>query len=378
MIRIISVLLLAAWFYGCTIPGVHQEYSKEDEFKSVPLKYATGFTIDKSDDFYIISINRPFKGATKSLTYVFYNKYDDKPKMNADAFIPIPVESIVCTSTTHIPLLDYLDETTSLSGFPTTDYICSEEMRTRADSGLIEDLGIDESINIERLISIKPEMVMGYSLSGDYGQFSLIEEAGIPVVLNAEYLEEHPLGRSEWIKVAGVIFDKLEMADSVFNSIEEEYQSTRNLASSVAERPTVMSGIVYGDSWFVPGGNNYASMLLQDAGFQYLWGKDTSSAFIALSFESVFEKAHDAEYWIGVGSFASLDELGENDSRYKSFAPFKNQKIYSFNKRMGAKGGSEFLELGYLRPDIILKDLVKIGHPDLLPDHELFFHFSLP
>jgi iron complex transport system substrate-binding protein len=33
--------------------------------------------------------------------------------------------------------------------------------------------------------------------------------------------------------------------------------------------------------------------------------------------------------------------------------------------------------LGYLRPDLILKDLVKIAHPELLPDYELFFHKRL-
>ena len=374
--KIIGILTVVVMFCGCSIPGA-EEYS-DDEFETVTLKYATGFKIEKTDDFYVISVVKPYKGATKPLTYVFYDKFDEKPEMIADAFIPIPVQSIVCTSTTHIPLLDYLGETSSLTGFPTTDYISSVRMRERVDADLVEELGIDESINIERLITVKPEMVMGYSLSGDYGQFSLIEEAGIPVVLNAEYLEQHPLGRSEWIKVAGIIFDKLEMADSVFNSIEEEYHSARNLVSTIEDKPSVMSGIVYGDSWFVPGGNNYAAKLLYDAGFKYLWEKDSSSAFLSLSFESVFEKAHNSDYWIGVGSFNTLKELADGDSRYESFAPYINRKVYSFNNRMGAKGGSEFLELGYLRPDIILKDLVKIGHPDLLPDHELFFHFPLP
>ncbi|MEN8248557.1 MAG: ABC transporter substrate-binding protein [Bacteroidota bacterium] len=371
-----SILALVLFTVGCSIPGAN-EYS-DDEFESIPLKYATGFTIEKAEDFYVISIKTPFKGATQPLTYVFYDKFDEKPDLRADAYIPTPVESIVCTSTTHIPLLDYLEETEALTGFPTTDYISSDKMRKRIDTGVVEELGIDEALNIERLISIKPELVMGYSLSGDYGQFSLIEEAGIPVVLNAEYLEQHPLGRSEWIKVAGILFDKLDMADSVFNSIEREYQSARNIAKTATENPTVMSGIVYGDSWFVPGGNNYSARLLKDAGFKYLWGNDTSSAFLALSFETVYDKAHNADYWIGISSFTNLDELAGSDNRYESFAPFVNNKVYSFNKRMGAAGGSEFLELGYLRPDIILKDLVKIGHPDLLPDHELFFHFPLP
>jgi iron complex transport system substrate-binding protein len=309
---------------------------------------------------------------------VFYNRQKDKPKIKADSYVPIPVKSIVCTSTTHIPLLDYLNETTSLSGFPTLDYISSASMRKRIDNGEVEELGIDEALNIENLINIYPEVVMGYSLSGDFGQFNLIEEAGIPVVLNAEYLEPHPLGRAEWIKLAGIIFNKEEMADSVFNHIEAQYLEARNLASTAAVKPTVMSGIVYGDSWFVPGGKNYAAKILQDAGFNYIWEQDTSSGFLPLSFETVFDKANKADFWIGVGSFNSLSELSATDSRYTVFAPYQNHQIYSYNKRLGAKGGSEFLELGYLRPDIILRDLVSIGHPNLLPEHELFFHFQLP
>jgi iron complex transport system substrate-binding protein len=51
--------------------------------------------------------------------------------------------------------------------------------------------------------------------------------------------------------------------------------------------------------------------------------------------------------------------------------------VYTYDFRKGAKGGSEYLELGYMRPDIILKDLVKIAHPELLPEYELYFHKKL-
>jgi len=373
---LISIITVALLFSSCsTVP---QEKKDGEIYQLVPLKYATGFTIEKAMDYYVVKILTPYRGAAKPLTYVFYDRQKNKPTIDADGYIAVPVKSIVCTSTTHIPLLDYLDETKSLIGFPTLDYISSEAMRKRIGDGEVEELGIDEALNIEYLINISPEVVMGYSLSGDFGQFSLIEEAGIPVVLNAEYLEQHPLGRAEWIKLAGILFAKEAMADSVFNFIESQYLTARELVANSGNKPTVMSGIVYGDSWFVPGGKNYAAKILQDAGFNYIWAQDTSNAFLPLSFETVYDKAHLADFWVGVGSFKSLLELSVNDSRYESFAPFKNQQIYSYDKRRGAKGGSEFLELGYLRPDIILRDLVHIGHPNLLPEHKLFFHFQLP
>jgi iron complex transport system substrate-binding protein len=296
----------------------------------------------------------------------------------AARIIYTPIENIVCTSTTHIPLLDYLAETEKLIGFPTTDYISSEKMRVRIDSGQVLDLGIDKSMNLERLATLKPAVVMGYTMSSDYGQFKKIEELNIPVVINAEYLEKHPLGRAEWIKFMALFFGKEKLADSVFSVIERNYQETKQLTTTIESRPTVLSGVVYGDAWFLPGGENYAAKLLKDAGCRYLWDGNKSNGYLELSFESVYEKAHDADLWIGTATFRSLDEIKRADHRYTRFKPFTDKQIYNYDARQGAKGGNEFLELGYLRPDLILRDLVKIAHPQLLPDHVLFFHRKLP
>lgn len=218
---------------------------------------------------------------------------------------------------------------------------------------------------------------MGYTMTADYGQLRKVEELGIPVVINAEYLEEHPLGRAEWIKFMALFFNKEQQADSIFQLIEKEYLNTKELAANTSTKPTVLSGVVYSDAWFMPGGQNYAAKLIHDAGCQYIWGADSSKGFLQLSFESVYEKAHAADLWIGVASFGTLEEIKNADARYTKFNPYKTKEVYTYNVRKGAKGGSEFLELGYLRPDIILKDLVKIAHPDILPEHELYFYDRL-
>jgi iron complex transport system substrate-binding protein len=241
----------------------------------------------------------------------------------------------------------------------------------------VVDLGIDKGMNIERLIELKPEAVMGYTMSNDLGQLKKIKELGMPVIINAEYLEKHPLGRAEWIKFMALFFNKEKEADSVFNSIEKEYLQTKKLAEQAKQKPSVMSGIVYGSAWFLPGGKNYASKLLTDASCNYLWSDDPSNGFLELSFESVYSKANAADLWIGVGSFESLAEIEATEQRYAKFKPFKSGNVFSYNARKGAKGGSEFLELGYLRPDLILKDLVKIAHPELMPNHELYFYKQL-
>ncbi len=342
------------------------------------LKYAKGFSISAVENARLVEVLYPFQGATSGYSYLLVPREEEPPAHNPDTrVIYTPVRSIVCTSTTHIPLLDYLGETDKLVGFPTTDYISSEKMRKRVDAGKVTDLGIDKGLNLERLAVLHPDMVMGYSMSGDYGQFRKIEELGIPVVINGEYLEQHPLGRAEWIKFMALFFNREREADSVFSQIEKNYLQAKASIDDT-QHPTVLSGIVYGDAWFLPGGQNYAAKLFKDAGCQYLWEETTSNGYLQLPFESVYAKAHQADLWIGVGSYRSLAEIAAADARYTRFAPFVHQQVYNYDARTGARGGNQFLELGYLRPDLILRDLIKIAHPGSLPEHELFFHRKLP
>ena len=375
MNRVVTLLLC------CSIVACENKRSDsitkqpEDQTK---LSYAEGFSIQYQGRNKLVEVKYPFQGATSGYKYLLVPRGESIPVHPPDVrVITIPLKSIVCTSTTHIPLLEYLGESDKLIGFPTTDFISSKKVRERIDNGLVQELGVDKGINLERLASLKPDMVMGYTMSSDYGQFKKMEELNIPVVINAEYLEKHPLGRAEWIKFTAVFFNKEKEADSVFQAIAKSYTDVKSLTDQVAKKPTVLSGIVYGDTWFLPGGQNYASRILSDAGCSYLWQENTSNGYLELSFESVYEKAHDADLWIGVGNFSTLKEIEAADHRYAQFKPFRSRSVYTYDARKGAKGGSEFLELGYLRPDLILKDLVKIAHPDLLKDHELYFHRRL-
>jgi iron complex transport system substrate-binding protein len=369
----ITVLILTVLLSACETRQASTDNNQDTT--SVTLQYATGFTITHQGANKLVEVKSPFQGATSGYKYLLVPAADPVPEHAADIrVIKVPLTSIVCTSTSHLPLLDYLGESEKLSGFPSTDYVSSEKIRKRIDAGLVKDLGVDKGMNLELLTMLKPDMVMGYTMSSDYGQFKKIEELHIPVVINAEYLEKHPLGRAEWIKFMALFFNKEKEADSVFQMIAKNYLDTKASVDTTKVKPTVLSGIVYGDVWFLPGGQNHAAKILADAGCHYLWESDPSHGFLELDFESVYEKAHAADLWIGVGSVASLDDLEKSDHRYARFKPYRTKRVYTYDARRGAKGGSVFLELGYLRPDIILKDLVKIAHPSLLPEHELYFH----
>jgi iron complex transport system substrate-binding protein len=363
----------------CLLVSCNRKKEVTDEAKnSLVNKYARGFTVTIVGNSKLVEVSYPYQNATEGYRYLLVPKGEVVPPHDPQTqVISVPIKSIVCTSTTHIPLLDYLNATDKLVGFPTTDYISSEKMRKRIDAGFVKDLGIDNSLNIELLAALQPSIVMGYTLTKDLGQLKKIQALGIPVVVNAEYLEKNPLGRAEWIKFMALFFEKEKTADSVFNKIESEYMATKAIASNIKEKPTILSGTLYGDAWFMPGGENFGAQLFADSGCDYLWKKDSTNGFLQLSFESVYVNANKADLWIGVGGYESLAEMQTVEERYSKFQCFKNGKLYSYNARKGAKGGSEFLELGYLRPDLILKDLVKIAHPELMANHQLFFYKKL-
>jgi len=342
---------------------------------STTMEYAKGFSVKASGPYTWITLPEPYPNAPTTLKYLLVPKTEEVPDHDETVqVIRTPVDKIVCTSTSHIALLDHLDAVDRLIGFPTTDLVSSTNARQRIDSGLVVDLGIDHEMNLELLVALQPNMVMGYSFTGDMIKLNKISDFGIPLVINGEYLEDHPLGRAEWIKFMALFLDKTAMADSIFNVIKTEYLNGQLLAATVSSRPTVVSGILYGDAWFLPGGQNYAAKIFRDAGYQYLWDDDPSNGFLKLSFESVYAKGKDADFWIGVGSFRSKKEMSSAEKRYALFHSFENSNVYTYDARRGPTGGSEYFELGYSRPDIILKDLIKIAHPELLPDHQLFFH----
>ena len=367
------ILLVLISNAGCS------KTEKVESHSFTTTEFAKGFSVKSFGSGVEVELHNPYPNASSSIKYLLVPKGENVPAHSSEIqVIRTPIEKIVCTSTSHIALLDHLNALGKLVGFPSTDLISSAKARARIDSGFVTDLGIDKEMNLEMLVSLAPDVVMGYSLSGDLAKLNKINEFGIPVVINAEYLEDHPLGRAEWIKYMALFLDKSEMADSIFNKIKIEYQKSQELVNKVDTKPTVLTGILYGDAWYLPGGKNYAAKLFRDAGYQYLWDDDASNGFLNLSFESVYAKAKDADYWIGVGSFKSRKEMQSTEKRYSLFDSFQAGNVFTYDARKGATGGSEYLELGYSRPDIILKDLIKIAHPELLPSHKLYFYEKLP
>ncbi|MEL6811956.1 MAG: ABC transporter substrate-binding protein [Bacteroidota bacterium] len=338
------------------------------------VKYAQGFSIEKKVGGTEIILKNPWPGAEETFKYWLIEEGATvKEHTKKDAIVQVPLESIVVTSTTHIPSLEMLGIENKLVGFPNMNYISSEKTRKLITEGKIKELGKNEDINTEVLIELAPDAVITFAVEGNNKTVSTIQKTGIPVLYNSDWTETHPLGKAEWIKFFGALFGKEREADSIFASIEKNYLEAKSLAANATTRPTVLSGAMYKDIWYMPQGDSWAARFIDDAHGEYLWSEDKGTGSLSLNLESVLEKGQSADFWIGPGQFTSLQQMEEAHTVYTQFEAFQNKKIYSFTTKKGATGGVLYYELAPNRPDLVLKDIIKILHPELSLDHELYF-----
>ena len=342
------------------------------------IQYAKGLEIYKYQGFSILKITNPWPNAKEIFTYILQEKNGIIPdSLKQFAVIPIPLKSIVVTSTTHIPALELLGVENTLVGFPNTDYISSEKTRKRIDSGKVREVGVNESLNTEVLIDLNPDLIVSFGLNNSNPTLDNLQKSGLKVMLNGDWTEQSPLGKAEWIKFFGVLYGLDSKANAIFSEIEKEYKTTLALAKKAIIKPTVLSGAMYQEQWYVPQGESWAALFLKDAQSQYLWADTKGNGSLSVPFEVILEKAQNADFWIAPGDFSSLKQMSDNNPHYNQFASFKNKKVYSYAVNKGAKGGIIYFEWSPTRPDWVLKDLIKIFHPELLPNHKLYFFHKL-
>ncbi len=372
MRHLFKILLFILAICGCK--NEKTDPDPTTELKELSVTHAKGFKLFKAENYKKIEVSTPWPGSTEVFTYLLIERGTKKPEnIKYDALVEIPVQKLVVTSTTHIPSLEFLNVENTLVGFPGSQYISSEKTRKNIDSGKVKELGINESINTEILLELQPDLVVGFSIDSQNKTYETIKNSGIPVVYNGDWVEETPLGKAEWIKFFAPFFNKEKEADSIFSGIEKEYTDAKAIAEKATYKPTVLSGAMYKDIWYLPAGESWVAQFLNDANANYLWKDTKGSGSLSLSFESVFEKAQTADFWIGTSQFASYEELDNTTLHYKEFKAYNDKKLYTFSLTKGETGGLLYYELSPSRPDVVLKDIIHIIHPGLLPDHKLFF-----
>jgi len=368
--KVISFILITFLIFAC------KQEKKELNFSisNSTQKHAKGFDIQTYPDYAKLSIKAPYPDAKGALEYILIPKGEKVPsKLKGKKIIRTPIEKLVVTSTTHIPFLELLGEEKSLVGFPSLQYISSQKTQKLITNGHIKELGNGQDINTEVLLNLQPEIIIGFAMNSNNKMFSKIEKAGIPVLLNGDWLEETPLGRAEWLKFFAILFEKEAVADSIFNRIEKEYNDAVTIAKKASTKPTILSGSIFKDIWNLPAGNSFMAQYLKDANTNYLWANSQGKGSLSLNFESVFEKGEKADFWLDSGIYTRFKELAAANLHYTKFKAFQTKSIFSFAHQKGKNGGLLYYELAPAQPHIILKDIIKAVHPELLPEYEPFF-----
>ena len=342
------------------------------------ISCAKGFSIKNYDGYSIVTVKNPWPKATKTYQYILKKKNGIVPdSLKNNTIVNVPIQSIVVTSTTHIPSLEMLNEEKTLVGFPNLNYISSEKIRDLIDAKKVKDIGINQSLNTEVLIDLQPNVIIGYGLDNNNPTLDNLEKSGLKVLLNGDWNEQTPLGKAEWIKFFGALYNKQEKANEIFSKIEKEYLKTIEIAKKATSKPTILAGDIFEGKWYLPSGTSWGSLILKQAKSNYLWQVTSGTGSLSLSFETVFEKAKNADFWITSGQFSTLKEMTEANPHYAQFKAFQTKKVYSFAGRKGKTGGILYYELAPNRPDIVLKDLVKILHPELLVGYKPYFFEKL-
>jgi iron complex transport system substrate-binding protein len=301
------------------------------------------------------------------------------PADTGDALvIEVPVNRIVAMTMTQLPHLSELGVLDTLVGVDSFLYINNPDVRKKIEAGELVEIGSGGQVNVEQALDLQPDLIMTYGVGNpEYDAHPKLLEANLKVVLDSEYMETSPLGRAEWIKFTAAFFNREAQATRVYSTIAGRYKEMAAKARSAATRPTVFTGAPYKGTWYMPGGKSYVAQLLADAGANYLWADDTSTGSQPLSFEEVFERARNADFWLNAGMWKSLADAKVEDERLTRFAAFQKGNVFNNNKRLNENGGNDYWETGVTNPHLVLADLIKIFHPELLPDHELYFYQQL-
>lgn len=342
------------------------------------VTYAQRFELHRNENYTILKISDPWQGAGNIVHEYLLVREGQKNDIRADPekVIHVPVRKIICMSTTHVAMLEVLEQEKTIVAVSGAGLVYNEKISDRIKAGKIYDIGYDAGLNYELIIKSAPDLVMIYGIGSESAGFSArISSLGTKVIYNADYLETNPLGKAEWIKVFGALFCVEEKADSIFNEIAGSYNQLKEFISNMANsRPLVLLGMPFRDTWFISPGNSYISRMISDAGGTYLWERTESRVSMPYSLETVFVNAMKADIWLNTGSTASKREIISLDPRLGELPPFINDKLYNNNRRMNGSGGNDYWESGAVNPHIILKDIASIIHPEIFPEYEPVYY----
>jgi len=341
------------------------------------IDYATNFTVEYDKSYQVLTVLQPTQGGSPQSS-VLVKCGAPTPELTGDlagaTVVTTPVTSLYSGSTTHLPNLVALDRLDVLTGVASKSLISEKEVLDRvAEPGVVEYAAAG-SVDAEAVVAGKPDVVI--TAGTDDPAYAVISAAGVPVLADAEWLENDPLGRAEWIKYFAALTGTEAQAAEQFDAVEQSYTALADKVAS-ADPVQVVPGQPYQGTWYVPGGQSFNSRLIADAGGTTAWADDPSTGSVSTDLESVLAKAGKAPAWLASTTWTSKAEALAEEPRFSEFAAFQSGNVWNAAKDVTAEGGNNYYELGTARPDLVLGDLVAILHPDLMPGHDFAFYLQL-
>ena len=362
-----SILL---WGISCT-NNKHEILRPQVENHRIKIDYATCFNIIEELGIKKLTIKNPFEDFSTQQTFVLLQKGQNYKAKENETVIEVPIQKIIPFSTSYLSMIDTLGELKSISAVETSKYIYNPNILQKIKDGEIKEIGSFRDLNIEKIILQSPDLIMSVGNAGEPSkQVQKLNKIGIPNLNNYDWKETHPLGKAEWIKVFGLLYNKEKEANAIFKFIEGNYNQLKNTAPKT--ETNVLFATMYSGTWYIPGGESYVAKLVKDANGTYPWAKDSSTGSLPLSFETVANKQTEPSIWLNT-NFKTISELIASDNRYEPFVEAVKEKIYNNNKRTTTFGGNDYFEKGTLRADLILKDYIYLFSSKVVNEDSLYF-----
>ncbi|WP_313028562.1 ABC transporter substrate-binding protein [Soonwooa sp.] len=257
-------------------------------------------------------------------------------------------------------------------GLSSPEYVFDENIRKSVASNKIANIGNEQKYDVERILSLKPDAIFTNYVPSFENTYEILRKTNIQIIFLDEYLETTPLNKSKYLLLFGELFGVKDLAEQKYKSIETGYQYLKQLALKSAEKPVVLCNEMYGSQWFLPGGKSAAANYFRDANANYILAENTEINAIPLSFEEVYKKSENAKYWVNIGAYQTKQAMLNINPNYSKMKVFQNGKLYMINNREVGMA-NDYFQSGAVRADLVLKDYIKIFHPELFPKENLYY-----
>ncbi|ADV43743.1 ABC transporter substrate-binding protein [Bacteroides helcogenes] len=357
------IYLLALWLTGISCSHRQTLSTSSQTGDTIPLRYAENLTLVAYPDYTVATLRNPWDTLKILHTYILVPKETPLPEeLPEGTVVRTPLSKSVIYSSVHCGLMDKLGAFGSIGGVCDLKYIKLPAVQDGVAKGTIADCGDGMNPDMEKIIDLHPDAILlsPFENSGGYGR---IEKLNVPIIECADYMETSALGRAEWMRFYGLLFGVVPKADSLFAEVDSRYGQLKKRAALSSVSLSVVSELKSGSAWYVPGGRSTMGGLFNDACGRYVFAEDRHSGSVPLAFETVFDKAADADVWTikyNRDRDMTYSDLQADYIGYTGFKAFKTRNIYGCNT---AK--VPFYEETPFRPDYLLADLIQILHPEI-------------